>query len=159
MAAEASLTSGCLGPGWGPCSAVVTQTGGLQLVSNPLYCDTNAYDGVREGFLTSQKILGPAEPGWKRAALGALTIWAIGNVKVLIREQPGPAVFSCKFVDESASARVSAAQSYWSPCSPSLISLMLELGPVGRQGGPECSSSASFVLCLELKSAGAAHNV
>lgn len=53
-------------------------------------------------------------------------------MKVLIREQPGPAVISSKFVDESASAKASAAQSYWSPCSPSLVSLMLELGPLGR---------------------------
>lgn len=38
-------------------------------MSNPLYSDTNADDVVRKAFLTSQRILGPAELGWRRAAL------------------------------------------------------------------------------------------
>lgn len=39
-------------------------------MSNPLYSDTNAYSVVRKEFLSSERILGPAELGWRRAALG-----------------------------------------------------------------------------------------
>lgn len=94
-------------------------------MSNPLYSDTNAYGVVRNSSLLKGYW---ALLSWAGGGLP----WDSRNVKILVREQPGPAVISCKFVDESASAKASAAQNYWSPCSPSLASLMLELGPLGR---------------------------